>query len=286
MSYKNPVVSPLTEPQEQLLGQLGSLKNILTLPTRKRLNIPADKQISTFDYLLRLTEYAIGRAFMDILLKKFLDEIFSPSSYKLEKAILRGIAKTLDKQNKHISSNPDESNLNWLNTNALEPFHTVMQVVKALIVKQIIAMIFGPKEKMNHNTSSLAPVNTFPLPNNNDIINDVVSSSAMFSLSNAESNEYGDIEYNQVKLREQLEKGEVQFTISCQDVKIKLPENFDQEINNIVNSAILSIQGTTAGGGTGVLINPAIAFDYIGNHVKNETQRINTQENANAIKSL
>ena len=113
------------------------------------------------------------------------------------------------------------SNELWLVENALPVLHLIFQEVKVLIVKQIIAMIFGPKNKMSGpNLQQQIP--TSPL-NNDQILEQVLAAQSMFSLSTSEGNEYGDMEYNLVQLKKQLTDGIVQFTISCQDIKIKLP---------------------------------------------------------------
>lgn len=282
MAFKGPVISPLTETQERLLAQLGSLKNILSLPLKKQIHLAAEKQISSFDYILRIAESTIGKAFIDIMLKKFIDEIFDPNNYKLEKIILHAIAKTLDSRNQKISNDPNISNDQWLTSNALEPLHILFQVVKVLIVKQIIAMIFGPKNKMGHDTLNQIQIQNPPATN--DILNNVIAAESMFSLSTSEGNDFGEMEYNTVELQKQLEKGIVQFVISCQEVKIKLPENFDQEIDNILNGVLSTLPGTTAYGSSGTIRNPSMAFNYIENHIGNEIQRINSQENVNAVR--
>ncbi len=282
MAFKNPVISPLNENQERLLAQLGSLKNILTLPVKKQLNIALEKQISSFDYLVRIAQATVGQAFVDILIKKFIDQIFDPNNDKLERLVLTSIAKSLDSQNKKISNNPEISNEEWLIDNALPSLHLIFQEVKVLIVKQIIAMIFGPKEKMSH--SNISTANMEPTPTASQILNDVVAAESMFSLTTSEGNEFGDAEYNTIKLKKELEEGIVQFTISCQDIKIKLPENFDQDMNDILGNILNTLPGITGQPTQGLIKNPTIAFDYINNHVANETQRINTQENVNAIR--
>ncbi len=179
MAFKNPVISPLNENQERLLAQLGSLKNILTLPVKKQLNIALEKQISSFDYLVRIAQATVGQAFVDILIKKFIDQIFDPNNDKLERLVLTSIAKSLDSQNKKISNNPEISNEEWLIDNALPSLHLIFQEVKVLIVKQIIAMIFGPKEKMSH--SNISTANMEPTPTASQILNDVVAAESMFS---------------------------------------------------------------------------------------------------------
>lgn len=288
MAFKNPVVSPLTQNQEKLLGQLGSLKNILTLPSKPNLNIPEDKQVSSFDYLLRIAEATVGAAFVDIILKKFIDEIFNTQSDKLERMILKGIGKSLDAQGHHISPNPQVSNESWLATNAAGPLHVSFQIVKALLVKQIIAMIFGPATKMSHNTQGY-PTNlgyndniTPTLPTQDETLNNVLAADSMFSISNATSNQYGDQEYNLIQLKERLIKGEVIFTISCQDIKITLPPDFDNQLDNMI-STVVTLAGES-NSGSGQVPNPAAAFNYVGVHVANETQRINTPENSNAVR--
>ncbi len=282
MAFKGPVLSPLNENQERLLAQLGSLKNILTLPVRKQLNIAVDKQISSFDYLLRIAKSTVGQAFVDILIKKFIDEIFDPNNDKLERIILTSFAQTLDKKNKKISNNPDISNEEWLIQNALPALKLVFQEIKVLIVKQIIAMIFGPKDKMTFTPLTNAPM--APPKSTSEVMHDVLAAESMFSLTTSDGNEFGDTEYNKVKLQQQLEQGIVQFTISCQDIKIKLPENFDQEMDDMLGSILVTLPGITGQPTQGMIKNPTIAFDYINNYVANEVQRINTQENVNAIR--
>lgn len=282
MAFKSPVVSPLNESQERLLAQLGSLKNVLTLPFKTQLKISLDKQISSFDYLLRIAQTTVGQAAIDVLLKSFIDKIFDPNNDKLERIILHSLAVSLDKQNKKISNNPDISNEKWLIDNTLPALHLIFQEVKVLIVKQLIAMIFGPKTQMNSPTSQqiqdVTPLST------DEILDNVLAAESMFSLSNSEGNQFGDMEYNMVNLKQQLEKGIVQFTISCQDIKIKLPDNFNQDIDNMLSSIIKTLPGITGEPTTGIIRNPTIAFNYIENYVVNELQRINSQENVNAVR--
>ncbi len=99
----------------------------------------------------------------------------------------------------------------------------------------------------------------------------------MFSVSNVKSNEYGDQEYNTIKLRDQLQKGQIVYTISCQDVKVSLPANFDTEMDKSIKN---TIDGVTKGLPNPP--NPSFMFDFIRNHIGNETQRINNPENNNS----
>ncbi len=281
MSFKSPVASPLTGVQEQLLSQVGSLKNIITVPVKKILSLPEDQQISSFDYMLRLAESTVGVGFIDLILKKFIDQIFNTENGILEKIIINSLAKSLDKNGKHISSDPNKSNKEWLDDNIKEELTSVFKVVKVIIVKQIIAMIFGPKEKMKPATVSNTGVQ-IPTPPPIQI-NHILAAESMFSLSNADSNQFGDVEYNLIQLKERLEKGQVIFTISCQDIKIALPVNFDNDLDKMAND-IISIQNNQNIPSGQPIPNPAQGFDYITQHVGKETQKINNQQNVNAIK--
>jgi hypothetical protein len=138
------------------------------------------------------------------------------------------------------------------------------RVAKAEIVKQVITMVFGPKEKMSND-----PVQQGYL------LNAAVCSSDMFSMSNPTSESDGDFEFNKVELKKRLEKGEIVFVISCQDVKIKLPEAIINQANDIIaNNANPSKP----------VVNPAVMFEQVGNVVTAEAQRINSPENANAVR--
>jgi hypothetical protein len=109
----------------------------------------------------------------------------------------------------------------------------------------------------------------------------------MFTTVNVASNTYGDIEYNIVQLKEQLAKGIVTFTVSCQDVKINLPEFILQSADAVINNNIkVYLQGTTTGGGQVEVPyqNPSGVLVELNGHVENETQRINSEENAAAVR--
>lgn len=262
MGFQKPVENALTEEQEQLLSQLSSIKNTFSLKLKKPKFLEPSQQISTFDYTKKITESTLGSATMDIFLKSFIDKIFNPNNDKLERIVLKSIAKSLDKNGKKISST--HTNQEWLLTNALPPLNAVFRVAKAQMAKQIITMIFGPKEQMSND-----PIQQTIL------LNASVCSSDMFSVSNPTSDSDGDFEFNKVELKKRLEKGEVIFTISCQDVKISL----SQAVLNQADDVIANNSNPSK-----PKINPAILFEQVNNHVTSETQRINSQENANAVK--
>jgi len=262
MGLQKPIENALTDEQSKVLAQLSSMKNVFSLKLPKRTSIDPSKQISTFDYTRKLTEATLGIATMDIFLKMFLDRLFDPNNDKLERIILKAIAKSLNDSGKKLSDS--QTNQQWLLENCLGPLNAVFRIAKAQIVKQILTLIFGPKEKMSSD-----PVQQ------TRFLESAVCSSDMFSVSNPTSDSDGDLEYNKVELRKRLEKGEMIFVISCQDVKIKLPETILAQADNIIANNSNPDKPK---------INPSVLFEQTSNHVTSETQRINAPENANAVR--
>jgi hypothetical protein len=262
MAFQTPIGVPLTETQERVLAQLGSLKGFLSIPDKRNKTLDKDRQISTFDYLLRLTESTIGASFIDVMLKEFISRLFDPNNDKLETFIIKSMEASLAKNNKKISNT--QSNAEWLNQNVLPELKLTFRVAKALIAKQIIIMIFGPKQKMDSD-----PIKQ------NAYLDYASCADTMLSVSNDSSETDGDIESNLVELKKRLEKGEVEFTISCQDIKIKLPENIDSTFDAVIQNNQNPSRPPQ---------NPAIFFDVISNHVGAETQRINSPSNSNSVK--
>ena len=262
MGFRKPVESPLTEDQEKLLAQLTTIKNSFSLQLKKPKFLENNQQISTFDFTKKIVESTLGSASMDAFLKNFLDKLFDPNSDKLERIVLKSLAKSLDANGKSISQS--QSNQEWLLQNALSPLHAVFRVAKAQIVKQIITMVFGPKEKMSNDPVQQAV-----------LLDSAVCSSDMFSVSNPVSDSDGDFEFNKVELKKRLTNGEMIFIISCQEVKIKLPETIISQADDIISN-----NSNTAK----TIINPSILFDQVNNVVTSEAQRINAPENANSIR--
>jgi hypothetical protein len=270
MGFKAPAETPLSEAQEKLLAQMAAVKSLLTIKKRK-FNVPESKQISLFDYLVRLLKATIGPAVLDILLKKFMDKLFDPNNDKLERMVIKAMAKSLDAQGKTISNGT--SNHDWLIANILPGMNVAFRVLKGLIVRQIIVMMFGPKESMVPKKPGAGG-----LVNGDEsatgMLNAACCSEAMFSLSNSDDDMDGDMEYNVVELRKRLEKGQMIFTISCQDVKVELPKNIEQFVGDIVANNMTPGAKPT---------NPTSAFYMVNNHVTTESQRINSEENKNAV---
>jgi|ERR1035437_1904162 hypothetical protein len=262
MAFQKPTSNQLTDQQSKALASLSSINGIFDFKPHVKLS--PDKQISVFDYLKRVTKATIGPAAFENFLLLFLNKLFDSQSDKLERIIISSIAKKLDSENKHISNS--QTNQVWLTQNVLPGLHTSFQVSKAIIVKQIVTMMFGPKTKM-------APSNQ---PAKQDaMLQAAVCSSGMFSTAVSSSpDDNGDVEYNTVKLKERLTAGQMIFTVSCQDIKVSLPDN-------ILNQADQIIQNNSASAKPP--INPAIIFTQIQSFINTEVQRINSQENSNAV---
>jgi hypothetical protein len=262
MGFQKPTENELTEEQGKLLSQLTTIKSSFSLKLKRPKSLDVSQQISTFDYTKKLTESTLGAAAMDLFLKSFLDKLFDPNNDKLERMILRSMAKYLDKNDKKIS--PTQSNKDWLLDHALAPLNATFRVAKAAIVKKIITMIFGPKEKMDKD-----PVLQ------SYYLDAAICSSDMFSVSNPVSDSDGDFEFNKVELKKRLEKGEILFVISCQDVKIKLPETILNQADDVIANNSNPSKPK---------INPAIMFEQVNNTVTAEAQRINSPENSNSVR--
>ena len=268
MGLQKPIESKLTADQKDVLAKLSAIRNFQLDPISSKFasllnfNPPASEQISMFDYLKKIVESTLGAASMDLFLKTFLDKLFDPTSDKLERMVLKSVAKHLDSNGKKISQS--QTNQEWLLQNALIPLHTAFVIAKAEIVKKIITMVFGPADKMSSD-----PVQQSIL------LNAAVCSSDMFSLSTPISNSDGDFEYNKVELKKRLTNGEVMFVISCQDVKIKLPQTIITQADGVITSNANNPTHPQ---------NPSIMFENINNVVYAEAQRINAPENANSVR--
>jgi len=300
MGFQKPIENKLTPSQRSVLAKLNAIRNFQLDPINlKALSLssyspPPSEQISVFDYLKKIIESTLGAAVLDLYLKTFLDKLFDPNNNKLEMMVIKAMAKTLDANGINFSTSKGsvssiqsgfsdlaalkgspaptlpstntgvKSNQEWLVEHVLPLLNAAFRVAKAEIVKQIITMVFGPKEKMSNDPTQ----QTY-------LINAAVCSSDMFSMSNPTSDSDGDFEFNKVELKKRLEKGEVVFVISCQEVKIKLPETIINQANDII---------TNNSNPSKPKVNPAIMFDQVNNAVTAEAQRINSPENANAVK--
>lgn len=268
MAFKTPPQVPLTLTQQKALSQINTFKNMF--PIIQNPNIPPDKQISLYDYLKQFTTSVFGPQVFQNMIQTFLNTLFDKGSYELEDAIIKSLNKSFESQG--IVLSPRESNLTWLNNVVRPPLHVEMAILKPLIVNRIINMMFGPQSNMtdsdltNRDQSMFGP---------DALLQQAVCSSSLFSVSNPANITNGDTEYNQVQLKQNLTAGMVQYTISCQDVKIKLP----QSITNALNTQItqINIPGSTT--------NPSVLFNTVATYVGQQTQLINAPQNTNSIKN-
>jgi hypothetical protein len=271
MAIDLPINAPLTDAQGELTAKVGSMKSLLALPSIRKRNIPKANQMSAFDYLLKILE-AMGLS-PEVVFNAFLSKIFDEAEV-LERKVLDAIADSIGEQGRQLSpfiNNPtatkDEKKLYKISNrsyiNGLYPNAVFLQTVKQKIAKDLMVMIFGPAQAK--------PISLNPSQAEVDfLISNAVCGEGIFSLSNDPIVRNQDLEYNRIKLQEQLEKGEVVYEISCQDVKIKLPEDPGFIFN---------------GGGSftspSSVVSPSQALVFSVQYVNNQVQRINNETNAN-----
>jgi hypothetical protein len=296
MAFNVPVQNPLTGAQSEALSKLQTMNNLLVIPFKKFFDRPKSEQISLLDFLTKITDATLGVGYIDNLIMTFFNDLFDKNSEKLESSIIKAIAKALDSKTKAdgspVTIKQGMSNEEWLTANVKPELHVAMRILKAILVKKAIQLMFGPNDKIK--VLKLPPNNygnNFYLTQNytdltaDQYLENAALQDVMFTTVNVASNTYGDIEYNIVQLKEQLAKGIVTFTVSCQDVKINLPESILQSANDVIDNNIkVYLQGQTVGGGQETYQNPAGVLVELNGHVENETQRINSEENAAAVR--
>jgi hypothetical protein len=271
MAIDLPIGAPLTDAQGELTAKVGSMKSLLALPSIRKRNIPKANQMSAFDYLLKVLD-AMGLS-PEVVFNAFLTKIFDEAG-NLEGKVLDAIADSIGEQGRQLSpfiNNPaatkdqkkayKTSNKSYIK--GLFPSATFLQTVKQKIAKDLMVMIFGPaKATATSLNTSQAEVDT--------LISNSICGEGLFSLSNAPLVRNQDIEYNRVKLKKQLEAGEVIFEITCQDVKIKLPENPGFMFTG--GGSFTSPSSVTS---------PSQSLMFSVQYVNNQVQRINNESNAN-----
>lgn len=274
MALNIPISSPLTESQSELTSKIGSMKSLLSLPIGINFNIPKSEQISTFDYLIKILR-TLG-VDPEIIFNVFLDKIFSETGTFLEEKVIDAVADSIGQKGIRLPSINNsaatdsqikeykESNRVYLSN--LVPT-TFLQTAKQSMAKSLVLMIFGPKdgpaaEKLNPSSSE-----------RNRLIDEAVCGMNLFSIVSEPISRQEDVEYNRVKLKTQLEKGEVIFEVSCQDVKIKLP----------ADPGFLFGEGGQFTSSSALPPTPAQSLNLLVQHVKNQGQNINNEENANSI---
>lgn len=266
----------LTDLQSELTAKIGSMKSILALPNIKKPNIPKDQQISAMDYLLKIFS-SLGID-PQVIFNAFLSSILDELTPKLEEYVLKAIADAIGQKriqlspyiNAPLTANSAQiqvfKDANYQYLKELIP-ETFLQAAKQKIVKDLMIMIFGPKD---------GPVAEALNPNAIEreyLISNAVCGIGMFAISNDPQLKDSDIEYTRIKKRKELEKGEVVYEISCQDVKITLPENpqifFEGGGVNSVDQQLP--------------LTPYQSIVQINQYVVNQTQKINNEKNSNKV---
>jgi hypothetical protein len=265
----------LTDLQSELTAKIGSMKSILALPNIKKPNIPKDQQISTMDYLLKVFS-SLGID-PQVIFNAFLSSVLDEFTPKLEEFVLKAIGDAFGQKGIQISpyiNNPlansaqiqifKDENYKFLKN--LIP-DTFLQTAKQKIVRDLMIMIFGPKdgpaaEALNPNAAE-----------REYLISNAVCGLGMFAISNDPELKNSDIEYTRIKKRQELEKGQVVYEISCQDVKITLPEN----------PTILFQGGGVNSVGQNLPLTPYQSIVQVNQYVVNQSQKINNEKNSNKV---
>lgn len=256
MAFKTQKNATLTDTQSELTSKIGSMKSLLSIPLLKRRNVPKNQQISTFDYLVRILN-AIGIN-PEILFQAFVNKIFDESSTFLEDKVVDAVGTTLDQ--KGIKLSTTRSNADVIRDAIPDAF---LVTVKMKIAKELTLMIFGPRDGRAAETLVDDPYRR------GELLGEAVCGYNMFSISNNPTIRNEDIEFNRIKLKQQLEKGEVVMEINCQDVKIKLPDD----------------PGFIFGeGGMGTIpsrpVTPGQSIGLLVQYVGQRTQQINNEQNS------
>ena len=265
----------LTETQSELTSKIGSMKSILALPNFKKPNIPKDLQISPMDYLLKVFS-ALGID-PQVVFNSFLSSILDEYTTKLEDYVIKAIADAMGQkgvildpyENTSGATNTQinvykEENFKYLKTIVPETF---LQTAKQKLIKDLMIMIFGPKD--GPVAEALNPV----VAEREYLINNAVCGIGMFAISNDPQLTDSDIEYTRIKKREELQNGQVIYEISCQDVKITLPEN-----------PTIFFQGGGANSlSQNLPLTPYQSIVQINQYVVNQSQKINSEKNSNKV---
>ena len=261
----------LTDLQSELTAKIGSMKSILALPNIKKPNIPKDQQISAMDYLLKVFS-ALGID-PQVIFNAFLSSVLDEATSKLEEYVLKAVADSFGQKGIQISpyiNAPLTANsaqiqvfkdTNYQYLKNLIP-QTFLQTAKQKIVKDLMIMVFGPKD---------GPVSEALNPNAVEreyLINNAVCGIGMFAISNDPQLKDSDIEYTRIKKRQELINGQVVYEISCQDVKITLPDN-----------PTIFFQGGGVNSATQQLpLTPYQSIVQINQYVVNQSQKINNEK--------
>jgi len=276
MAYQVPLNQPLTETQSELIAKVGSMKNLLSLNFFQRFKIPKGEQISTFDYILKIMR-AMG---VDpvVLLSSFISSFLETD--KLVDVMLRGTAQlaagvfiVLDPESplRIIAGSSREkrkaaadSNYEYLNSNDTikTALRTVINALKMQIIKDLMLLIFGNPKKDAGIEVMTSQQDEGRLE---EILNESFCGTEIFSVSSPANNRNEDLEYNRIKMKEQIKAGKAFFRVSCSGVDISFPDNpsylFSDSPPGVVSSSYTT---------------PAQSLANCIGHVSNQTQKITT----------
>ena len=269
-----PITPILTDTQAQLTAVIGSMKSLLVLPSAKNFNIPKDKQISLFDYLMKVMQ-ALGLT-PETVFNLFIGTVFDATSSFLEEKLIDAISHSLATGGVQLSpylNNPtaSETQKKTYETNNKAYLNSILptfflQTLKEKLIKDFIIMLFGPTQ--GGPTAILNPNTTETLY----LINNAVCSEGIFSVSSDAFQKEEDVEYNKIQLRQDLAKGKVTFEISCQNVQISLP----------ADPGYLFTGGGQFTQNITTPPTPTQTIDLLVQYVNNQTQNINNEKNANS----
>jgi hypothetical protein len=131
------------------------------------------------------------------------------------------------------------------------------------MAKDLVILLFGGKD--NPAAQALNPNSA----DRDRIVQDAVCGLGLFSVNSDSFIRDEELEFNRIKLRRELEEGVVEYEISCQKVKVSLPDDPLQFFEGGGTSTI-------SGGG----VTPAQSLSLVAQYVGSTTGGINRESNA------
>lgn len=265
----------LTPEQSKILGKLKAYSNYANFLPRLDLFLPKSRQISLFDFMRQIFSAIGNRNVFDTLLKQFINTIFNPNSNLLERKVLEAIARSCDEK-KIILNNQKFSNgkFRYSADGGVTPSNKEFLIIeilpffslsKDIIMAEIMALIFGSPS----NIKKFNPTFT------DEQASEYAScAGSLYTISNLPNQGVGDIEYKKAELKKQVQNGGIVFEISCQQVVIKLPENYT---TTLFPGGLSTIPGNSNSS-----FNPDVTFQLLENFVKKEVARQNIPDNENS----
>ncbi len=288
MAYIVPLDQPLSETQAKLIAQVGSMKNLTDLSFFKKFKIKKEDEMSMFDYLIKVLR-AMGID-PQLLLTALLNELFKTE--KLVELILSSTAQLstamkikldnsvmFDMPSGDLNDNQKKEltniNYNWLNSGIIKvTLTTVVEALKTRIIQELMILIFGKPKKPE------AAFGTNGLVNDENRLNELLDEAIcggdeIFSVSSPANINFGDLSYNRLQKMEQVKNGNLTFQVTCQGVKINLPD----DPMYLFKTVPPGFQGSET-----VTPQEAMAnvFSYVGNQIQKQTTGANSQSNASS----